>query len=338
MKNILVIRYTAIGDVALTVPVIESLAESHPQYNIIVLTQPQFAPLFEFMPGNVTFMGMKHKEYNGFGGARRLYKKITSKYKIDAVVDLHGKLRTLLLDLMFKLHFVKVSVVRKERRKRNQLIRLHNKKLEQLRPITELYVRTFNRLGIDFDIHFKSIYPEIKGNMKEIDQIVGEKNGKWIGVAPFASSEGKVLTASTTEKVIAGLSQRGYRIFIFAFGEKELAVARPWAEKYTGAELVTKELGGLKGELNLISHLDMLIGMDSSNMHLASCVGTPVVSVWGATHPYTGFLGYKQSINNAVQVDLPCRPCTIKGNRKCRYGDYRCMANISAEDILNKIK
>ena len=224
MKNILVIRFTALGDVALTVPVIESLAESHPQYNITVITQPQFAPLFEFMPENVTFIGVNHKEYNGLGGAKRLYKKITSEHKIDAVADLHGKLRTLLLGIMFKLHFVKVSVVRKERRKRNQLIRLHGKKLEQLTPITEIYVKTFNRLGIDFDIHFKSIYPEIKGNIKEINQIVGEKNGKWIGVAPFASSEGKILPAPTMEKVVEGLSKRGYRIFIFAFGEKELAV------------------------------------------------------------------------------------------------------------------
>jgi ADP-heptose:LPS heptosyltransferase len=87
-----------------------------------------------------------------------------------------------------------------------------------------------------------------------------------------------------------------------------------------------------------MSHLDAMVSMDSSNMHLASLTGTPVVSVWGATHPYAGFLGWGQSTDNIVQIDLECRPCSIYGQKPCRRGDYACMNGIAPETIVEKIE
>ena len=87
-----------------------------------------------------------------------------------------------------------------------------------------------------------------------------------------------------------------------------------------------------------MSHLDAMVSMDSSNMHLASLTGTPVVSVWGATHPYAGFLGWGQSTDNIVQIDLECRPCSIYGQKPCRRGDYACMNGIAPETIIEKIE
>ncbi|WP_373837361.1 glycosyltransferase family 9 protein, partial [Bacteroides heparinolyticus] len=94
----------------------------------------------------------------------------------------------------------------------------------------------------------------------------------------------------------------------------------------------------LSGELSLMSHLEVMVCMDSANMHLASLTGTPVVSVWGATHPFAGFMGWGQSLDNAVQTDLPCRPCSIFGNKPCLRGDYACLTEISAQDIAKKIE
>lgn len=72
-------------------------------------------------------------------------------------------------------------------------------------------------------------------------------------------------------------------------------------------------------------------------MHLASLVETPVVSVWGATHPYAGFYGYKQDLNNIVQAELFCRPCSIYGNKPCYRGNYECMELINPEIIVSKV-
>jgi ADP-heptose:LPS heptosyltransferase len=91
-------------------------------------------------------------------------------------------------------------------------------------------------------------------------------------------------------------------------------------------------------ELILMSHLDVMISMDSSNMHLASLTNTPVVSIWGATHPYAGFMGWGQSEDNAVQIPLDCRPCSIFGQKPCLRGDYACMRNIAPETIVEKVE
>ena len=91
-------------------------------------------------------------------------------------------------------------------------------------------------------------------------------------------------------------------------------------------------------ELALMSHLDVMLAMDSGNMHLASLVGTPVVSVWGATHPYAGFMGWGQSEKNAVQISLPCRPCSIFGNKPCIRGDYACLRQITPNQIIEKVE
>ena len=87
-----------------------------------------------------------------------------------------------------------------------------------------------------------------------------------------------------------------------------------------------------------MSHLQVMISMDSANMHLASLVNTPVVSIWGATHPYAGFMGWNQRYENAAQVELDCRPCSIYGNKPCLRGDYACLKNISPEQIISKVE
>ena len=81
-----------------------------------------------------------------------------------------------------------------------------------------------------------------------------------------------------------------------------------------------------------------MITMDSSNMHLAALAGTKVVSVWGATHPFAGFMPYNQSKELVVQVSLPCRPCSVYGNKPCYRKDFACMNLISPEMITNKVK
>ena len=142
------------------------------------------------------------------------------------------------------------------------------------------------------------------------------------------------------EQLISMLAKTGeYKIFLFGGGERESLILNRWASDFPGkvVSLTGMQLG-FSGELALMSHLKLLVSMDSANMHLASLVGLPVISVWGATHPYAGFLGWKQSLDNTVQVDLPCRPCSVFGNRPCWRNDYACLNEISPEEIANKIK
>jgi len=80
-----------------------------------------------------------------------------------------------------------------------------------------------------------------------------------------------------------------------------------------------------------------MLSMDSAGMHLASFKGTPVVSIWGATHHYAGFLGYGQSDDNIVADNIECRPCSVFGNKPCFRKDYACMHNIDPQAVVNQL-
>ena len=111
------------------------------------------------------------------------------------------------------------------------------------------------------------------------------------------------------------------------------------ASQLTIASDVLKAEGrkGIGEEVKLMGELDAMLTMDSGNQHLAALSGTRVVSVWGATHPLAGFLAWQQSAADCVQLDMPCRPCSIYGNKPCKHGDYPCLQNISPEEIVNKL-
>jgi ADP-heptose:LPS heptosyltransferase len=91
-------------------------------------------------------------------------------------------------------------------------------------------------------------------------------------------------------------------------------------------------------ELEIIKNLDLMVSMDSFNMHIASVLGVPVVSIWGATHPDFGFYPQQQPRSNALCANLPCQPCSAFGQKACRYGDYRCLTAITPEMVFQKIQ
>ena len=90
-------------------------------------------------------------------------------------------------------------------------------------------------------------------------------------------------------------------------------------------------------ELILMSHLDVMISMDSANMHIASLTATPVVSIWGATHPYAGFLGWGQLNSSVIGLDMDCRPCSIYGQKRCKKGDHPCLRGIAPQTVVDKV-
>ena len=98
-EHILIIRFSAMGDVAMTVPVVQSLAKQYPELRITFLSRPFARPLFEGLAPNVGFMGADiKKEYHGVGGLNKLYKRIVAK-NITAVADLHNVLRLSLIHI-----------------------------------------------------------------------------------------------------------------------------------------------------------------------------------------------------------------------------------------------
>ncbi|MDR0713843.1 MAG: glycosyltransferase family 9 protein [Bacteroidales bacterium] len=336
MANILILRFSAIGDVAMTVPVVDSLARQHPENRYTVVSQPFLSPLFANCPDNVEFYGVELKgRHKGIAGIRRLYAELR-KNRFDAVADLHDVLRTKLLRLMFRFDGMKVKHIDKGRREKRMFI--SGKRRHPLKTSTERYADVFRSLNLPVTVVFRSVFGQGKGDISSIEAITGRKKGKWIGIAPFAKHPGKIYPIDRTERVVEYFSaQNDTTLFLFGGGDAEKRLLEEWSARYPR----TVSMAGkcrLSDELALISHLEVMLSMDSANMHLASLTATPAVSVWGATHPGVGFYGYRQPSDYAVQRDLPCRPCSIYGNKPCRRKDFACMMQISAEEVIRALE
>ena len=142
------------------------------------------------------------------------------------------------------------------------------------------------------------------------------------------------------EKVIADLSKDGkFEIFLFGGGDAETEILSSLASKFPNVKSIAGKLK-FEEELELISNLDLMLSMDSGNAHLAAMYGVPVITLWGVTHPYTGFSAFNQPEENHLLPDLqkfPMIPTSIYGN-KVPEGYEEVMRSIPPERVVEKVK
>ena len=341
-KNVLVARFSALGDVAMAIPVVYSVCRAYPQTRFILITQNVASSLFMNAPANLIVRGVDIRgKYKGFSGLKKLCHDLRKEFHIDAFADLHDVIRTQILRIFFRLAGIHVQRIRKGRLSKWLLTHRHGKRLRQLPTSHQRYHDVFRRLGFDFGEQFTGLFVNKLPLPSTFSEITAPKQlgETWIAVAPFAKHPGKIYPPELMRQVVEVLSKRqNTRIFLFGGGDSERRILRQWAEEIPNALSMAEKRHGFPVELPLLSYMDVMLSMDSANMHLASLAGLPAVSIWGATHPFCGFLGWGQKLENCVQRDdLPCRPCSVYGKRPCRYGDYRCLRGISPATIVAHI-
>ena len=332
MKKLLVIRFSALGDIAMSVPVIHDLAMQYPELDITMLSREMARPLFERLPNNVHFIGADlNGRHKGLLGLERLRNDYHLE-DFDYMADFHDVLRTFILRIDSQMRGQKAAIIDKGRKGKRALTRQKNKVFVQQATSFERYVKVLEQLGFSIKPQF------VKLDYSAFCETQKPTNETWIGIAPFAKHEAKVYPLDKMEHVIKALSEReNTTVFLFGGGKDENAQIERLCNKYKHVQ-PAKSKQGLKGELALMGQLDAMLSMDSANMHLASLVGTRVVSVWGGTHPYAGFLGWSQKAEDCVQLDLPCRPCSVYGNKPCLRGDYACLKDIEPDIIIDRIR
>ena len=319
----------------MTIPVVYSAAKSNPNDTFTVLTQPFLTKLFINRPENIRIISIdtKKSEKSFFGLIR--YAVELSKQDYDLVLDMHDVIRTKIIRFFFKRRKKLVYVIDKARQERSRLIRMDNKVLKPLIPVIDRYAQVFKEAGFVYTEEFTSLFSNQE--LPVSDFVKEDAEQPWIGIAPFAKHRGKIYPVRAMEEIVRILSQKyNCRIFLFGSKGKEEEILSSWDFKYSNVKNMVG-LYTLDKELELISKLDLLISMDSANMHFASLVGTKVLSIWGATHPYAGFYGYHQNPEYALQLDMPCRPCSVFGEKKCFRGDWACMTQIMPMDIVHKV-
>nr|WP_228445880.1 glycosyltransferase family 9 protein [Chryseobacterium gleum] len=321
MTRILAYRFSAFGDVAMTVPVFREFLEQNPDVEIIMVSRKNFEALFAGIP-NVTFKGIDLDDYKGFFGLRKLSNELIREFNPDCIANLHDVIRTKVLDRIYRRKGFKVFKIDKGKEEKEHLTDVWNLEKVQLKKTVERYADVFREMGFKVELSH------------QLRPVSMNKSG--IGFAPFAQHKGKMLPLEKSYE-LARILARKHTVYFFGGGKKETETLEKWENEIPNTKNLSGKLN-LTEELHQISQLELMISMDSANMHLASLVGTRCVSIWGATHPYAGFLGFGQSEEDVVQVkDLSCRPCSVFGDKECYRGDWACLEEFNIQKVVDRV-
>ncbi|HEX5168004.1 MAG TPA: glycosyltransferase family 9 protein [Cyclobacteriaceae bacterium] len=344
-QKILVIRFSAMGDVMLLVPVLSSLVISYPDVEITLVTRPRFSSLFKGIDRLKVFEADVDYTYNGVLGMRDLFKSLMRKASYDVVIDLHDHIRTMILRSFFKIFGTKVIVFDKGRAEKKAFVRKENKITSPLPHTVDRYHAAFRKAGFDFAILPKPFLKPDTDTLKTVDQWLDAnqivKSEKWIGIAPFAMHMTKIWPKENYEALIEAVSKQiPVRIFFFGGGEKEIDFFENLREKYPDRCAIVAGQLKIRDEIALLQRIDLMLCVDSSNMHLAALTGTPLLSLWGGTDPDVGFGPYQYGPESILQIsrdELSCRPCSVYGKEKCFRGDFACFRNITVSQVASAI-
>jgi ADP-heptose:LPS heptosyltransferase len=332
-QRILVIRFSALGDVVMIVPVLQAFLSANPDVELIMLSDARFSELFQGID-RLIFVGADLKnKHKGIRGIYRLFKELKNSYQFHQVADLHGVIRSHVLRLLFRLSKKTTAVIDKGRFEKFALVRKENKIYRPLKHSTERYLEVFKKLGYK---NVGKIDTESNGINHSSQDVPGINKKINIGFAPFAKHLPKMYPLDRFIEVIRHFDQDNYALYFFGGGPVEMAFIKEWESTYKNAIAFDHQMG-LQEELSLMSKMQVMVTMDSANMHLASLAKVPVVSIWGPTHPHAGFYGLGQDPQHAVQVSLACRPCSVFGNKVCWRGDHACMNQIEPQAIIEKM-
>lgn len=331
MIQITIIRLSALGDIAMTVPVVRALVEQHSNVQVRFISTPFLAPLFQDLE-RVTFVGVDTKKtYKGLKGIYKLYKHLKQE-PTDIFLDFHDVLRSKILRYLYQLSGTKTYYTQKGRKEKKALTRAKNKIFRPLKSMIQRHCDTLKKAG--FPVEVNKIRPTEK---KPIPSKIGEKNKPWIGIAPFAQHQTKVYPIELQKEVAQELAKDA-QIFLFG-GKNEVEDLEKIRSKNPNITLVPNKLQ-FQEELQLMQHLDLMISMDSGNGHLAAINGCKVLTIWGNTHPYAGFVPFNQPDRHQITPDVsrfPLLPTSVYGNKKVEgYEDV--IKSISPQRIIDRAK
>ncbi len=348
-SRILAIRFSSMGDIVLTSPVTRRLSKICPGAEIDFLTRNEYASLARSLPGVSQVQCFEPEK-----GLWRIVSRLRRK-RYDLVVDLHGNIRSRLVGLAGGGR----RVVRYDKRRFTRMAMVALPRRSAAVPHTvDRYLDVLNALeGIDAggaggprdaashdDAPGKheDRTPELIVDASAEEEVAERLAIAGIGpevpvlaVAPGAAHGPKRWPPDRFARVADQLAKtHGMRVLLLGSDRDRSVVA-----EVSGA--MTERAVDWSGATDLtllpaaVSRCQLMVSNDSGPMHVATAVGTPVVGVFGATHPRLGFapLGPDDA---AVSLDLTCSPCSLHGDRACRFGTHACMEDLPPERVISE--
>ncbi|MEO6902796.1 MAG: glycosyltransferase family 9 protein [Bacteroidia bacterium] len=320
MKKILIIRFSSIGDIVLTTPVIRCLKDQKPEIEIHYLTKNSFKSILENNP----YLSKVHT-------IEKDIKEIVSvlkKENFDFIIDLHHNIRSLQIK---KALGIQSSTFKKLNFKKWLLV---NFKINILPPIhvVDRYIQTLEPLGIKNDLKGLDFFIPLKEEVNITSLPLTHQKG-FIGFVVGAKHFTKQLPI---EKIISICKKINSPIILL--GGKEDNDRAEQIEKAVGATIYNAcGQYNLNQSASLIKQAIRIISHDTGLMHIAAAFKKDIISVWGNTVPAFGFAPYMAGNESKIieVLNLSCRPCSKIGYNKCPKVHFKCMKDINEDDIIS---
>lgn len=316
-KKILVIRFSSMGDVIYTTPVVRCLKEQLPCAEIHFITKPRFRYIYEGNPYVDKLLLLK-------GSLSETIADIKSE-NYDCLVDLHSNLRTSLIKLRTG---IRSYTYNKQTVRKWLSLKLRKQWVPPVH-LVDRYLKAVAPLGIVNDN--KPIDYFIKKDHRLSDLLPASHQQGYIG---FIIGAAHFTKRMPNEKIVSVCSQLNKPIVLL--GGDDVKENGNFVAQYLG-DKVYNACGttSLDESVFLVSRADAIIGFDTGLTHIAEAFNKPIASIWGSTVPeLLGVQPYKidQSLVSGVQIS--CRPCSKYGLPKCPRGHFKCMYEINEQEIV----
>ncbi|NDW17303.1 hypothetical protein D0T53_00045 [Dysgonomonas sp. 216] len=340
MANTLILRYSRIGDAIIPIPLIYALAIKYPEDNFTILSHSLLEPLFKAMPENVTFVPMISKGEGFLRGPRFILKRLLFYRKLRQLA--FDKIAVLQYDTFSKKLLKNVGsgtqVAISDELEFRDINRLKKANFGNL-SMTRIYKGIFNELGYDnLDPEFDSLRFKNESISDIYSMLDIAEDDKVIAIAPFSKEKQKIYPLDRMKEVAGYFAgKKKCKVLILGGGQKEENVVEEWRQEYPQIISVINKFS-FADELRLIAHANIVLSMDSANLHIASLLKAPTVSIWGATHPLAGYYTpQKNTIYKTVIKNCDCQPCSIVGSAPCTQAQQMKCMDIAPSLVINAI-
>lgn len=340
ISKILIIRFSSIGDIILASPLIRSIKSTYPEAQIDFLVRKDFADLVKYNPHltNIIEFDSSHN----FKGLTKLAHRI-NKEKYDVVIDIHNSLRSRYI--RFKSGASQKFIINKRTIARFLLINFRWNVYNNVLSNAQKYIDTASPLSVKDDGNSLEIF--IPADIQS--QVASKLNGLQlknykviIGAAPSAKHNTKKWLAERYIELFTRIINE-HNAFIMLFGGKEdksetEKIVHSVNEKTAGISTVN-----FAGEFSLLEtaaafdYCNAVVTNDTGLMHLAAAHQRKVVAIFGPTVKEFGFFPFRTENIVVERNNLNCRPCTHIGSEECPKKHFKCMRDISPDDVYQAV-
>lgn len=324
--RILLIRLSSLGDIVLTSPVTRALRRAFPDARIAITVKQSYEPLARLLPGVDEVLPFERSR-----GIGPLMARVRDE-RFEVIVDLHANPRSVLIAVLSGAR----QVIRYRKRRLARMGMVYTKQLSMPTWHTvDLYLAALAPLGITPLDRLPEliVHPAAR---QEIDDRLRRhgvmEHQPVIGLAPGASSPTKRWPAERFARLADRLQETDHAAIVLIGGPSDRPLTAAVVDAMAGHAI------DWAGQVDLallpaaLHRCCVFVSNDSGPMHVSSAVGTPVVGLFGPTHPCLGFAPLGPH-DVALSLDLDCSPCSLHGERPCWKGTHACLHDLTVDRV-----